>query len=69
MVGHISPDSVSSLLYNKRVKRLCLDQLLFRSNTIILVKHMLGWELKCQRKKLHINRDNIHENSKIVHHA
>ena len=43
-------------------------QLVFGRDIIILIKHMIYWELIHHKDQAQINKDNIHENSKRVYH-
>ena len=41
-------------------------QLVFGRDMILLIKHMVDWELICQKNQEQINKYNIQKNSKIV---
>ena len=41
-------------------------QLVFGRDMILLIKHMVDWELICQKNQEKINKYNIKKNSKIV---
>ena len=43
-------------------------QLVFGLDAIILIKHTVDWKLILQKKKMQINKDNIHKISKIADH-
>ena len=45
-----------------------LGELIFGRDMIILVKHMVGWELICQKKQTQINKDNNFQNSQRVYY-
>ena len=50
------------------LKGYSMGQLVFFCDMILLMKHMVDWELLRQRKQAQINRDNIRKNSKRVDH-
>ena len=51
-----------------KLKGYILCQLLFGSDTILLINHKVDWELICQKNQTQINKDNICENIKRVDH-
>ena len=63
MARYLSSGIFHNYLNINRLKGYILGELLFGCDMILLIKHIVDWELIRQQNQTQINKHNIHENT------
>ena len=66
--GILATAAFSIFSTTDRQKGYSPGQWIFGRDMMLPIKHMVDWEVICQRNQTQINNDNIHENRHIVDH-